>query len=228
MNHTLKASLAGLILVGAGSGLAGWKAMGSGRVLEQGSTHEIATTAGHEAEVRSRGYTVDPVHTNVLFKIRHGSVSNFYGRFNTVSGAVNFDKLHVARSSMEITVQTSSIDTNSRVRDGDIKGASFLNARQFGEITFSSTGIEEIGDGVYTITGDLTFSGKTMPISAEMIDVRTGKFRDNNVLGFEARFSIKRSDFGLTKYLDTKDPEKGPLGDVVELIVAVEAFEDKE
>jgi len=218
MKNGLKTTIAALSLVAVGSALAGWSGLANGQGNIAG-----AGLSGADTAMRSRTYEVDPVHTNVIFKIRHGSVSNFYGRFNETQGTIEFDKLHVERSSMSFTVQTGSVDTHNRTRDGHIKGADFFNARQFPEITFASTGITELSDGVYTLTGDLTLMGKTVRIDAQMLDVRTGKFRDNDVVGLEARFTIKRSDFGITKFLDAKNPEKGPLGDVVELIVGVEA-----
>jgi len=220
MKQALKTTFAAVVLLGTAGTLAGWGSMNIAR-----ATGVEATTASAETDtaVISRVYEVDPVHTNVLFKIRHGSVSNFYGRFNEVKGTVEFDKLHVERSSINFTVQTESVDTNSRTRDGHIKGADFFNARQFPEATFKSTAIEEIGDGEYKLTGEFSLQGKTVTIEANMHDIRTGKFRDFDVLGIEATFTIKRSDFGITKYLDADDPEKGPLGDSVEITVAIEA-----
>jgi polyisoprenoid-binding protein YceI len=168
-------------------------------------------------------YTVDPVHTNVIFKIRHAGVTNFYGRFDQVDGSVEFDGDDITNSTMSFKIPVKSANTNSRTRDGHIQDAEFFNARQFKYITFESTSIESDGDDGYVLTGDLTLHGITKEITATLRDVRTGVFRDHDVLGFEARFSILRSDFEIMKYLAKDLSDSGPLGNTVELIVAVES-----
>ncbi|PCI08800.1 polyisoprenoid-binding protein [bacterium] len=215
MKRTLKASLAAAVLIGAGSVLVGMNRTTDLEVTSEAGTVETASV--------TRLYEIDPTHTNVIFKIRHGSVSNFYGRFNDTQGTIQFDKNNFEKSSMELTVQISSIDTNSRTRDGHLKGADFFNVRQYGEATFTSTSMTDDGDGEYTVTGEFTLQGKTVTLDAQLIDVREGKFNDFDVIGVEARFTIKRSDFGITKYLNTRNPNRGPLGDEVEIIVAIEA-----
>ena len=219
MKHALKTSIIALALVGTAGTLSAWNT-NTNTIANTGSA---ITEAAVESVSASRVYDIDPTHTNVIFKIRHGSVSNFYGRFNDTQGTINFDKGNFENSSMDVTVQISSIDTHNRTRDGHLKGADFLNVRQYGEATFKSTGIEAAGEGLYTLTGDFTLSGKTVEIEAEVRDVRTGKFNNFDVLGVEARFTIKRSDFGIVKYLDKSNPDSGPLGDDIEIIVAIEA-----
>lgn len=183
----------------------------------------VLESADLESTAATKTYTADPVHTSVLFKIRHGSVSNFYGRFNDVKGTIEFDKNNVANSSMEFVIPASSVDTNSKTRDGHIQDAEFFNARQFKNISFESSSITEKSDGEYTLTGDLTLHGITKEIDASLTEVRTGTFRGNPVIGFEARFSIQRSDFEIMKYLADDLSDSGPLGNTVEIIVAVEA-----
>jgi polyisoprenoid-binding protein YceI len=221
MNNARKvtlATLSGITLIGAAGVLAGWGSSSTTSSIT--SSTEVSSV---ESNKKTTTYASDPVHSNVIFKIGHGSVSNFYGRFNDVKGTVEHDSADFTNSSFSFVVDTGSVDTNNRSRDGHIKGADFFNARQYPEATFNSTSISDHGDGTYTLSGDFEFHGKKVPIEAKLHDVKTGKFRDNEVMGFEAVFSIKRSDFGITKYLDENNPESGPLGDTVELIVAVEA-----
>jgi len=159
----------------------------------------------------------------VIFKIRHATVSNFYGRFDDTQGSIQFDKNNFENSSMELTVQVSSIDTHNRTRDGHLKGADFFNVRQYGEATFKSTSISDDGNGQYTVTGEFTLQGKTVTLDAQLHDIREGKYQQFDVIGVEARFTIKRSEFGITKHLNMSDPKSSPLGDEVEIIVAIEA-----
>ncbi|CAE7759455.1 yceI [Symbiodinium sp. CCMP2592] len=211
--HTLIASTIGLAAIGAG--LAGFT-----------SSANEASNAILETSVESvaaESYAVDAVHSTVLFKIRHGGVSNFYGRFNKLNGTIEFDKSDVASSSMSFTIPASSVDTNNKDRDDHVKNAEFFNARQYPEISFESTSISEVSDGVYALSGNLSFHGETKEITADLTEVRTGTFRGKPVMGFEASFSIKRSDYGITKYLAEDLSDNGPLGNTVEITVAIEA-----
>jgi len=216
--------------VGRVSGIVGGVLLAAGSVgVLSGwgmSTDAVASAAVIESsEVQStREYEIDPTHTNIIFKIRHGSVSNFYGRFNETKGTINFDEDDITKSDMNLVVQMSSIDTNSRVRDGHLKGADFFNIRQFDEAKFQSMGIKENEDGTYELKGKFTLQGQTKVIRAELRDIRTGTFNNFDVLGVEAVFTIKRSDYGIMKYLDKNNPEGGPLGDSVEIIVGIEAI----
>jgi len=213
----------GIALAGLASGLAGFGLSGGAIEVSQGITSFETAGAETETKLGTTTYTVDPVHSNVLFKIRHAGVSNFYGRFNQVDGTIEFDADDMTNSSMSFEIPVSSVDTNSKTRDGHIRDAEFFNGRQFPDITFESTSIESNGSEDYTLTGNLKLHGITKEIEADLIQVHTGSFRDRPVLGFEARFSIQRSDFEIMKYLADDLSDNGPLGNTVELIVAVES-----
>ncbi len=196
----------------AGFGLRGGEIETSQRVETAGQSSAGTTT-----------YTTDPVHSNVIFKIRHGTVTNFYGRFNQVDGTIEFDEDAEVIESMQFKIPTSSVDTNSRTRDGHIKGAEFFNFRQYPSITFESSSIKPNGEGSFLLKGTLSLHGVSKEIEATLDQVRTGIFRDRDVLGFEARFTIMRSDYGIMKYLADDLSEDGPLGNRVDLIVAIES-----
>lgn len=187
-------------------------------------TERAATSTATAALTQERAaYEVDPVHTSVIFKIRHAGVSNFYGRFNEITGNVDFDGEDFTSAEMSFEIPVKSVDTNSSTRDGHLRNAEFFNERQFPTISFESTGVKAVSEGVYELKGKLTLMGETKIIRATVTDVRTGTFRDNPVMGFEARFSIDRADFGITKYVADDRSDDGPLGNTVEIVVAVEA-----
>ena len=213
-SQTLLASTIALSALGAG--LAGFG-------LKTESTTATAAVIANDS-LATTTYAVDQVHSNVLFKIRHSGVANFYGRFNKIEGDIEFDKNDVTNSSINITIPVSSVDTNNNDRDDHIKNAEFFNARQYKEISFESSSIKETSEkGVYELHGTLNFHGESKEITAQLIDVRTGESRGKPVLGFEARFSIKRSDYGITKSLADDLSDNGGLGNTVEIIVAIEA-----
>ncbi|MCH8006166.1 MAG: YceI family protein [Planctomycetes bacterium] len=161
-------------------------------------------------------YSVDPVHSTAIFRIKHLDVSYFYGRFNRPTGDFTFDPENPARSSFDITLLTKNIDTHSPKRDGHLKSADFFNAKQFPEITFKSTSVKKVRGDTLQVIGDLGLHGQTRQIT---IDLQHVGSRDTGRMGqrcgFETTFTIKRSDFGMKYMLNG-------LGDEVTLMISLE------
>ena len=160
-------------------------------------------------------YNVDPVHSTVIFRIKHFGVSYFYGRFNSPAGTFAFDPENPAESSFEITVKTANVDTHSSKRDGHLKSADFFNAKQFPEITFKSTSVKKGRGDTLKVTGDLGLHGQTREITIDLHHVGSRDTRRGQLCGFETTFTIKRSDFGMKFML-------GGVGDEVTLMVSLE------
>jgi len=164
------------------------------------------------AEADGKTYTIDPVHTSVVFKIKHMNTSNFYGRFNRSSGSFTLGETFSA----DVTIPTESVDTNNSKRDSDIKAAEYLGARDFPEIKFVAKNLAKSGDG-WKGKADLTFHGQTKPIDVEIHQTGAGKspMGGKEIAGIETMFTIKRSEFGSKGGM-------GGVGDDVTLIVASE------
>lgn len=162
-------------------------------------------------------FTTDAVHSNVLFRIGHMGVAVFWGRFNQVSGTFTYDAASPGASTFNFTVRTESVDTGNQQRDRHLQSADFFNAREYPEITFKSTKVTPSAAGKLEVTGDLTLHGVTKSITAQIEMIGAGETAQGYKSGFEATFTIKRSDFGMTKYL-----ENNGLGDEVRIIVAIE------
>jgi polyisoprenoid-binding protein YceI len=167
----------------------------------------------------SAAWTVDPVHSHVLFKIKHLGASWSWGRFGDFTAAVQTDDAGADLLGASFTVKTESIDTGNAKRDQHLRSPDFFNAKQFPEIAFKSTGVKAAGEGAWDVTGDLALHGETKPVNARVVRVGTGKTREGAPLaGYEATLTVKRSDFGMTYGTDA-----GALGDEVHLTIAVEA-----
>ncbi len=160
-------------------------------------------------------YSVDPVHSTVIFRIKHFGVSYFYGRFNSPTGHFAFDPEKPAESSFEITVKTANVDTHSPRRDGHLKSGDFFNAKQFPEITFKSTSVKKGRGDMLKVTGDLGLHGQTRQITIDLHHVGSRDTRKGQLCGFETTFTIKRSDFGMTFMLEG-------VGDEVTLMIGLE------
>jgi polyisoprenoid-binding protein YceI len=194
-----------LAVVGAGALFAG--ALAASHLSGAPAT---AAPAPAPAPEGGPAFTVDPVHTNVIFRIKHLGTSDFYGRFNKTTGTFTLgDTL-----SADITVDAASVDTNNAKRDDHVRGPDFLNAAEFGKITFSAKGLAKSGNG-YKGKGELTLHGVTKPVEVE-IAAATGKgMQGGEIAGLTTTFTIKRSDFGVKGLV-------GPVGDDVTLMIGVE------
>jgi polyisoprenoid-binding protein YceI len=166
----------------------------------------------------AEAYTVDSGHSSVVFRIKHANAAYFYGTFNKVSGSFTVDDADPSGSSISVTIQADSVDSNSADRDGHIKSPDFLSAKEFPVIIFESTEVAKAGDGL-KVTGDLTFRGVTKSVTAEVEHVGTGEFRGKRA-GYEAVLDIKRSEFG-----STYGVEQNVLSDDVRLIVSLEGVQ---
>ncbi len=165
----------------------------------------------------TQAFNVDSVHSSVVFRIKHFDVSYFYGRFNRVTGKVEFDTDDPVNSSFLIEIKADSVDTNSGQRDRHLKTPDFFTAREFPTIAFKSTRVSRSGDKRLSVSGDLTMHGVTRPLSL-IVDYGGPKdARGRSLMGFETTFTIKRSDFGMNTYIAAK-----ALGDEVKLFVSLE------
>ena len=165
-------------------------------------------------------YEVDGGHSSVVFSTKHLDVSRFYGRFNEVSGSIDFNEADVTQSRVSIEIPTASVDSNSEQRDGHLKSPDFFSAKEFPVITYESKSITDSADA-FEIQGELTLRGVTKPVTAKAVQVGSGDtmFGDFRS-GFEARFEIQPADFGFT-FMKEKPKAVGPG---VEVIVSLECI----
>lgn len=179
----------------------------------------VAASASAWAE--GAAFTLDKVHSNVVFKIGHMGVANMYGMIHAPEGTYSLDFASPSSSKLEIKVLTENIDTGNEGRDRHLKSPDFFDTKQFPEISFVGKQFEKTGEKTMKVTGELTMLGKTQPVVATLSFVGEGETKQGFKSGFEAQFTIKRSEFGMTKYL-----EGNALSDEVSLMVAVEGKKD--
>jgi polyisoprenoid-binding protein YceI len=145
-------------------------------------------------------YDIDPAHTSAQFKVRHLMISHVKGEFTKISGSIVFDPENLAASSIDVTIDATSISTRDPQRDGHLKSAEFLDAEKYPTITFKSTGITSTGVDSYAAAGELTIHGVTKPVTLDVEGLTPeakdpwGFFRR----GATASTKIERKDFGMT------------------------------
>ena len=144
-------------------------------------------------------WTIDPDHSNVGFKVRHLMVSNVKGSFDRHSGTVEIDDKDITKSTVNVTIDTSSINTNVQKRDEHLRSADFFDVAKYPTMTFVSKKVAKAGKDKLKVTGDLTLHGVTKQVVLD-VEGPTKESKDpwgNIRKGATATTKINRKDFGL-------------------------------
>src|SRR5690625_722747 len=143
-------------------------------------------------------WDIDPSHSRLGFSTRHAMVARVRGAFNDVSGSADIAD-DLADSKAEVIIQTASVDTRSEDRDEHLRSADFFDVETFPEIRFVSSAIDEVDEGSYIVTGELTIrdTTKTVSVPLELIGIDTDPF-GNLRAGLEGSRRIDRKDWGVT------------------------------
>lgn len=143
-------------------------------------------------------YTVDVGHSRLGFVARHAMVTKVRGQFNEFEGKAHLDFENPEKSSVEITIEASSVDTRNEQRDGHLRTNDFFDVPNHPQITFRSTSVETLDDENYRVTGDLTIKGVTKPVSVDFEFGGTAKDPYGNIrVGLEGSTTVNRRDWGV-------------------------------
>lgn len=167
-------------------------------------------------------YQIDPVHSLVGFSVRHLMLTNVQGRFNDFSGTIQFDEKDITKSSVTVTIQAASINTENPNRDNDLRSPNFLDAANFPTLSFESRRVVKRRSG-YVLIGTLTLHGVSKEV--EIPFTMVGKVKDpwgNTRLGFEGSLTLNRQDYGIA-YNKTFEGGGLVVGNEVKITLNVEA-----
>lgn len=169
------------------------------------------------APLHAAQYTIDPTHTFVTFKIQHLGTSWMHGGFNTISGNMDYDADNSNAASINIEIDTASVDTNHAERDKHIRSGDFLDVDKYPTATFASTGFVATESGAM-ISGDLTIRGVTKPVNFEVTKVGEGADPWGGYrVGFTGTMNLIRADYGGNYNL-------GPASASMELTLSIEGI----
>jgi polyisoprenoid-binding protein YceI len=144
----------------------------------------------------------DKAHSEVDFSILHMSLTNIHGRFGNIGGKVVLNEADITKSSVNVTIDVTTVDTGVPQRDADLKSDHFFDVAHFPTATFTSTSVTKSGDGL-AVAGNLTLHGVTKPVVLQ-VQGPTGPVTGLDKKphsGFSATTTVKRTDFGLgTQY----------------------------
>lgn len=171
-------------------------------------------------------YNVDTTHSEIGFTVRHMMFAKVRGQFKTWTAKLGYDAANPAKSTIEVEIDTASIDTREEKRDGHLRSADFFDAEKFPKMIFKSKKIDGSG-GHYKVTGDLTIRDQTHEV---VLDVeQTGSGKDpwgNDRLGFSAKGAISRGEWGL-KWNQALEAGGVLVSDKVEIDVEAQVVQGK-
>lgn len=162
-------------------------------------------------------YVTDPGHAYITFNYLHQGYSRPYLRWRSWTGMLDWDPAAPTASKIEVEIDAASIDSGVDRFDDHLKSSDFFDVDAHPKITFRSTTLETTGDATGRMTGDLTIKGVTKPVTLEVTLNRAADddFAKAHKLGFSARGVVKRSDFGVDRYVPF-------VGDEIDVIIEAE------
>jgi polyisoprenoid-binding protein YceI len=178
----------------------------------------VVSMVGAGAQAQSSTWKIDPAHSSVEFSILHLGVSHVHGSITGVKGTVVFDDKNVAKSSVEATMDATTVNTSNDARDKHLKSDAFFNVAASPTITFKSTAVTKV-NGKLQMVGDLTLNGVTKPVTLDLDGPAPPQTQKNGkvVSGFSATGTLKRADFNFGSGFAPP-----MLGDEVKITIDVE------
>lgn len=168
-------------------------------------------------------WTFDPSHSTIGFTIRHLMVTKVHGQFQKWTGKLEIDDQDITKSTVAVSIETSSIDTREEKRDAHLRSPDFFNTEKHPMMTFVSTSIAKQRDTELAVTGDLSINGVTQAVvlSVETTDQVKDPWGGTRQ-GFEAKTAISRKDFELT-WNTVLEAGGVVVADKVEIVLDVQA-----
>jgi len=145
-------------------------------------------------------WKIDPAHSSADFKVKHMMISHVKGSFAGISGTLTENTNDTSLSSVEASIDLTTISTGDAQRDGHLKSPDFFDAEKYPTMTFKSTSVVKKGEGEYAVTGDLSIHGVTKPVTFA-VEGPSAPGKDpwgNTRIGLSATTKINRKDFGLS------------------------------
>jgi polyisoprenoid-binding protein YceI len=175
---------------------------------------------GSLAGAQASSWAVDPAHSEVDFGIKHMGLSTVRGHFGIAKGTIVYDGANISKSSVNVTIDVTSVDSGNSPRDNHLKTDSFFDVAKFPTATFVSTGVSQNGSHL-SVAGNLTLHGVTRPVVLDVVPsgAPIESPMDHKMhVGYSATTTLKRADFAI----GTSFPE-AVLGADVPLTIDLEA-----
>ena len=167
-------------------------------------------------------WALDASHTEIGFTVRH-LMSKVRGKFETFEGTITSHD-DITLSTVNVTVDLSSVNTGSADRDAHLRSGDFFSAEEHPTMTFVSTGVSVKDDNEFVVTGDLTIKGttKSVDLATEFLGEGGDPWGGTRV-GLEASTTISRKEFGIDFNIPVDGADKLMIGDKITINIVAEA-----
>ena len=167
-------------------------------------------------------YTLEPDYTQGVFRWNHLGFSSPAAQFAQGAGTLEFDPGDPARSSVQVTIPLATLRTGVPDLDEDFRSSDFFAIDRFPTATFKSSRVSSKGSNQLEVTGELTLHGVTKPVTLAVTVIKIGTNPRTGLptVGFDATTTLRRSDFGLGKYV----PQ---VSDAIDMHITSQAVEAK-
>jgi polyisoprenoid-binding protein YceI len=183
----------------------------------------LSTVLAVAVDAGTTTWQIDPKHSDAQFAVTHLMVSTVRGEFHSINGTVVLDDQNIANSSVNVTIDATTVDTREPDRDKDLRSPNFFDVAKYPTFTFKSTKVEQVAPGKLKVTGDLTMHGVTKSVVLDVDDPKPA-VKDPWGLtrtGITATTKLNRRDFGLN-WSKTMDTGSAIVGDDVNITLDVE------
>lgn len=163
----------------------------------------LLAAASLPAVAAQQKFDIDPKHSMVSFTYNHFGFSNPTARLEQISGAVQLDTADLTKSTVSVTLPLAGLHSGVEKLDEELNTTDYFDTAKYPDITFKSTKVEKVGSDGLKVSGDLSVHGVTKPVT---LNAKVNKIGDNPMTklqsaGFDADITLKRSDFGIAKYV---------------------------
>jgi len=183
----------------------------------------LAAVLSLPAGAATSEWKIDPQHSSAQFSVRHLAISTVRGAFSKVNGTLELDDNDITKSTVDVTIDVSTVDTREPDRDKDLRSDKFFDVAHYPSITFKSRKVQQIAPGKLKVTGDLTIRGTTKEVVLD-VEGPTAPVKDpwgNVRAAVSSTTRLNRQDFGV-KWNATLDNGGVVVGDDVNITIDVE------
>jgi polyisoprenoid-binding protein YceI len=186
-------------------------------------TASVAAVLSLPAAAANSNWQIDPQHSSAQFSVRHLAISTVRGAFSKVTGTVALDDKDITKSTVDVTIDVTTVDTREPDRDKDLRSDRFFDVAHYPSMTFKSKKVEQVTPGKLKVTGDLTIRGTTKEVVLD-VEGPTAPIKDpwgNQRAAALATTKVNRQDFGV-KWNATLDNGGVVVADDVSITIDVE------
>jgi polyisoprenoid-binding protein YceI len=193
------------------------------KILRLLTTVAAAATLALPVAAAPAQWVIDSQHASAQFAVKHLMISTVRGEFHGVNGTIQWDDKDITKSTVDVTIDATTVDTREPQRDAHLKSQDFFDVAKYPTMTFKSRKIEQAGAGKLKVTGDLTIHGITREVTLD-VEGPTPPIKDpwgNARVALNATATVNRQDFGV-KWNSNMDGGGVVVGDSVQITIDAE------